>query len=215
MQQIGEAQAAELMRDALSKAENDIRSEDVIIMINGAAGESYSVSHVQLHRNYGRLNTKVDPDIAVLTINGSHKNYFKIADQKKLYALKPGIAVAFLGFPTEMLADNNLNLDSPVATMQTGIITSVTDFYYKDSGVRNNHLIRHNLPATGGASGSPVFDADGEVVALLYAVTMNVGIQTVNGVIQRTPHAAQINFAVRADLMRGMGRMMTLREFLN
>ena len=216
IEKIGKEKATALIQSSIAKVMREIRSEDAIIMINGAAGESYSISHVQLHRNYGITNTKVNPDVAVFTIHGHHKSYFKIADQDKLYSLKSGIAVAFLGFPTELLDSDNLNIESPVATMQTGIITSVSDFYYKDSGVRNNQLIRHNLPATGGASGSPIFNADGEVIALLYAINIVPGVQTTAyGTLLRIPSAAQINFGIRADLLRGMGRAMTLKEFFN
>ena len=206
---IGPEKAKSAIAQAAEKARRNISSEDARILINGSASENYYITHVQTHRDYMRVGTKRDPDVAVLTIEGRHSNYFKIASTDKLYKLRSGIPVAFVGYPTENLADGNVNLDDPVATMQTGVITSVTDFDQKDNGERKNQLIRHNLPCTGGASGSPIFDADGEVVALLYAGNVNAGVKT-----QRVPSAALVNFGVRADMLKGIGPKQTLREFL-
>ena len=215
LQKMDKDKAQQLVTQALQFVANNTRAEDAIIVINGGAGDSYSVSHVQTHRNYGIVDTKVSPDVAVLTIYGDHKNYFRIASQEKLYALKSGEAIAFLGFPMELLQDNNLNLESPVATMQTGIVTAVTDFYSRDAGVRNNQWVKHNLPATGGASGSPIFNANGEVVALLCGGNIVPQVKTEKGTLTRLPSAALVNFAVRADLLRGVGKRIPLDEFLH
>ena len=105
----------------------------------------------------------------------------------------------------ENLDNNNINLDKPAATMQSGIISNVTDFKrceQKDPAA--NVFIRHNLPATGGASGSPIFTTDGKVVAMLYGG--NVNFKKESG--ERTPSAAQINFAVRIDLLHEVKNAM-------
>ena len=76
-----------------------------------------------------------------------------------------------------------------------------------------NFLLRHNLPATGGASGSPIFNKDGEVVALLFSGNVHVKFQ--NGeLVERTANAAQINFGVRVDMMEGMGKKVPFDEFI-
>ena len=56
-------------------------------------------------------------------------------------------------------------------------------------GVSSRLLLQHDLPATGGASGSPIVGASGRVVALLNAGNLFM----VNG--DRVPNAALINFA--------------------
>src|SRR5690606_28555022 len=60
-----------------------------------------------------------------------------------------------------------------------------------------NQLVQHDVGATGGASGSPMINAEGEVVAVLSAVNF---IFLNNGEI-RIPSGASINFAQRADLV--------------
>jgi len=53
--------------------------------------------------------------------------------------------------------------------MQTGIITAVTDYWGSQADEGDRLLVQHNLPSTGGASGSPIFDQNGDVVAVLCA----------------------------------------------
>ena len=155
-------------------------------------------------------------DVAILTIDGKHDNFFKLADKKTLHKLKSGVPIAFLGFPMENLNNSNVNIDNPVASMQSGIVVAVSDFEMKDSGKTGNFLLRHNLPATGGASGSPIFNEDGEVVGLLYGINVIGQVRTgVNGnTITRAPSGAQINFGVRIDLLEGAGNAVPIKEFI-
>lgn len=209
---LGEDKMRRLIPQIAAQAESLIRTVDVSIIINGNAKLSYPVKYVQIHKNYGVSDSAFNPDVAVLTIKGSHTSCFKLASKDCLHELKSGDPVAFLGFPTENLEQDNLNLESPIASMQSGIIVAVSDFALKDAGKEKNILIRHNLPATGGASGSPVFNKNGEAIALLYAVSM-IG-QVKNGRVERAPSAAQINFAVRADLLSEMGESIAMEDFL-
>lgn len=182
------------------------------IIINGTRKKSYSVTHIQIHKDYGVAGKNTVPDIAVLTIQGTHDNCFKLADQKTLGRLKSGVPIAFLGFPMENLEYDNVNIENPVASMQSGIVVAVSDFEMKDAGSSGNFLLRHNLPATGGASGSPIFNQKGEVLALLFSG--NVIGQINLGKVERAPSAAMINFGVRVDLLSGMGKAVPLNEFL-
>lgn len=199
-QKKGSTKSKELIQNAEKEIASGILAVKVRININGVARKSYDVTHVGIHRSYGETNSNFNPDVAILTIQEQHHIFFKIASKKKLYALKAGKPIAFLGFPMENLSNNNINLSNPVASMQSGIIVAVSDFSLRDDGNANNVLIRHNLPATGGASGSPIFDTAGEVIALLYGGNMLQ--EKSNGT--RMPSAAQINFAVRADLLEGV-----------
>lgn len=211
--QMAQDKAKAEVAEAANYVADNVASLEPIIFINASAGESYSVSHVQVHRNYKRNDTQKNPDVAILTIEGKHRHYFKIAPQSKLNSLKSGQRVAYLGYPSETLI-TNVNNDDPIATMQSGIISAVSDFDLKDSGARNNQFIRHNLPATGGASGSPIFDKDGDVVALLFGINVFTDIKTETGVLKRIPSAVQINFAVRADLLKGVGKKIPASEFI-
>ena len=212
IKKLGEQKVALLLEAAIVEAGKKIRKAGASILINGSHRESYPVTQVQLHREYGVVNTDFDPDVAVLTIQGRHDNFFKVADSESLKTLKSGEPIAFLGFPMERLAGNNVNVDNPVASMQSGIVVAVSDFSMKDVGGAGNYLIRHNLPSAGGASGSPIFNRNGEVIALLYGGNAT---RLVNqGKSMRMPSAAQINFGVRVDLLSGVGTPVALEDFL-
>ena len=70
-------------------------------------------------------------------------------------------------------------------------------------------------PVTGGASGSPIFNANGEVVALLCGGNIVPQVKTEKGILTRLPSAALVNFAVRADLLHGVGKRIPLDEILH
>jgi hypothetical protein len=79
-----------------------------------------------------------------------------------------------------------------------GNITVVTDYFNVRRRPDANQLIQHDLGATGGASGSPIINAQGEVVAVLSAVNFYF---LDDGSI-RIPSGVGINFGQRADLVR-------------
>ncbi len=213
MKRLGQDEWNRIAGRCMEDAKKMIREFGVSILFNGTSHESRRVTHVQVHPEYGIASNSFNPDVAVLTVDGQNDVRFKVADDSTLRSLKAGEPVAFLGFPMENLKDENVNLDNPVASMQSGIVVAVTDFDLKDAGPEKNCLIRHNLPVSGGASGSPVFNRDGEVVGLLFAENTVGHIQ--NGQVARAPSAVMINFAVRSDLLKKMNPPVEIKEFLS
>jgi hypothetical protein len=109
----------------------------------------------------------------------------------------------------EALMQDNVDPSSPVATMQSGIVTSLSDYFMVDSGFDENRLIRHNLATVGGASGSPIFTPDGLVVAILWGGNMNQSLTlTADGKVdyRRRANAGMVNFAERIDSLNGVPR---------
>lgn len=111
-------------------------------------------------------------DVGILIIEGHAGVTLHPAESTKLQALDSGHRIAFLGFPMEDLRNGGVDPQNPVATMQSGIVTSVTDFWLAKSVFDNRRLIQHNLPTVGGSSGSPIFDSDGDVVGILSSGNM-------------------------------------------
>ncbi len=115
-----------------------------------------------------------------------------LARDNALAALHAGEPIAFVGYPAENLV--SFDTRAPTPTSQVGIITSVRNFFLTSDG-GPAQLIEHSLPSAGGASGSPIFDAHGQVIALLSGGN---NIASKDG---RIPNAALVNFAQRVDLL--------------
>ncbi len=194
----------------------------IVIMVNRRPDLVFKVHSVQKHSLYRDAEDwEKDPegtglayDVAALHVEGKAPKTFSVAPRHVIEGLGAGDRVAYLGFPMENLFQGGVSVRSPVAVMQSGIITAVSDFRQEDAGPGGNTLIRHNLGLTGGASGSPLFNASGHVVGILNAANMTLQIldfDTETGpVIGRTPSAAMINFAQRADLIEGLGPVIPL-----
>lgn len=174
-----------------------------IVVINKHPEMKYRVTKAVVHPRYGSTAAGMPiNDVGILEVDGQLPTWFTVAPASELDRLDSGYRVAYLGFPS---GENMTAVDprSPVATMQTGIVTSVTDW---DGGVgtpTNRMLVQHNLSSTGGASGSPVFNAKGEVIALHNAGNYSFGVVTQGGkkVEQRLKSGLQIGYAQRADLL--------------
>jgi len=118
-----------------------------------------------------------------------------LAKDSTLAKLHSGEPIAFIGYPAENLV--SFDVSAPTPTSQVGIITSVRNFFLTDVG-GPAQLIEHSLPSAGGASGSPIFDSHGEVIALLS------GGNNITSKDGRIPNAALVNFAQRVDLLRDL-----------
>ncbi|MGV3659053.1 MAG: trypsin-like peptidase domain-containing protein [Prosthecobacter sp.] len=229
----------------------------VFIAINKDPARKYRVQQAITHPLYGAntLNAQgrtaelATYDVGLLIIKEHHPVTFKLAAPESVRQLDAGRRVAFIGFPAENLANSGSDNERPVATMQTGIVTAVTDYWGSQADVGERLLVQHNLPSTGGASGSPIFDQNGDVVAVLCAINLTFSLPTQTKVaiedlkqqivtllegqlkdettskedkekavleararlerlrlksedFKRTPSAALINFAQRADVLQ-------------
>ncbi|MEE2906846.1 MAG: trypsin-like peptidase domain-containing protein [Planctomycetota bacterium] len=160
----------------------------VPIQIN-AAKESDPVRSAGMAADVGVIYVDENADIGAPLV---------LADGSEHAQLQAGDPVGYVGFPVENLALGGVNLSSPVPQTQVGRITAITDYFNSPAEPGKGLLIQHSLPATGGASGSPLINAHGEVVGLLSAVNFIV----VGG--KRIPSAASVNFAQRSSLLEEM-----------
>ncbi len=112
-----------------------------------------------------------------------------IASRETLETLDSGAPLAMTGYPMQELRGTDPERPEPNA--HVGIVTAVTTFYLFHGAAADNLLIQHSLPTAGGASGSPMFNAAGEVVAYHNATNAPRGF----------PTASMINYGQRADLL--------------
>jgi hypothetical protein len=196
--------------------------ERMIVRAPGSNGQIYEVVEHKLHPGYtpfhaflqsdirfmdkyrgGLAKLGVDSqgyDVALLRVTGTlpAADRLEIATWEELNALASGTAVATAGYPSENLINSWGQEVAAAPEMHVGVVTAVTDMFNLPSPFPVRQLIHHDLPSTGGASGSPIVGASGRVVALLNAGNMFF----VDG--RRIPNAVLVNFAQRADLVRDM-----------
>lgn len=184
---------------------------EVHIVINKHPELNFRVTKAVTHPRYGsaqpmsggRVPAGGSYDVGILEVDGNLPSWFPVASANELRAIDSGTRVAYLGFPMEERIGGGINVSSPVATMQTGIVTSNTDWWMGAGEPETRLLVQHNLSSSGGASGSPVFNAKGHVIALHNAGTSNTGVKVEGGqtTVARMKSGLQINYAQRADLL--------------
>jgi hypothetical protein len=122
-----------------------------------------------------------------------------LASDEELKAVRAGDPIFYVGYPAENLS--LYDFDRPQPTAQTGIVTANTTFLSFAGPFEDNQLVQHSAPAIGGASGSPIFNKDGHVIAYLNAGNLDM-VRDKEGRPIRVPMSALINFAQRVDLLR-------------
>ncbi|HOS76375.1 MAG TPA: serine protease, partial [Verrucomicrobiota bacterium] len=180
------------------------------IVLNKHPERKFRVTEARVHPRFNQRLVSIEGkepavpayDIGLLRVDEPVPNRFRVAPDWKLRKVDSGCRVAYLGFPMENMVGEGVDARNPVANMQSGIITSTTDWWLAKAPFEKSLLLAHNLAATGGASGSPIFNADGEVVGVLSAGNMTLQLNVETGQLTRTPSAVLINYAQRIDLLR-------------
>ncbi len=182
------------------------------IVINRTTDKKLRIIKAVIHPKYGSHEINFEGkghalegasyDVGLLYVEEDAPKVFKLAPRSELEKLDSGYRVAYLGFPMEGIAGGGVEVRSPVATMQSGIVTSNTDFWLAQSSFEKRYLVQHNMGSAGGASGSPIFNARGEIVAILNAGNVIGQVSFATGKVIRAPSGAMVNYAQRVDLLR-------------
>ena len=131
--------------------------------------EAYGiVGEGEVHPDYD--GTPATEDVGLLRIDGSWNVGLDLLPRDMVDDLDIGQPVGTLGFPGSL---TRLDRDAgrpPAATFKDGVVSALR---LVDGGEAPHVEVQYNFDATGGTSGSPVFDHNGWVVAVNHA-----GIET-------------------------------------
>ena len=129
-------------------------------------------------------------DVALLRV-AENVEPLPLASVDTLERLSGADAVGYVGYPSEHVPGSRLF--APPTTV-LGHLTSVSTFFFEVPRGGDGYLLQHDMVTAGGASGSPILNANGEVIGLVSAGSF---VFTGGG---RAP--VGLNFGQRVDLLR-------------
>lgn len=189
----------------------------------GADGKQYAVVGKRVHPSYaayeafiaqdvfGLKLSKVNVpanlqfdgyDVALLEIKETlpAEQIFKLAGPDEYKSLHSGQPLATAGYPTEGITGANVGNLRSTPEFHLGSVTGVTNFFFLPADPDHRQLVHMDLPITGGASGSPVVDNKGNVVAIASSGNMF----KLKEVATRMPNGALVNYAQRVDMLQAL-----------
>lgn len=195
--------------------------EKMLVVAPGKNGKMYDVTAHKLHPGYVLFNAFLQSDrrvfaeyrgggsrldgngydVALLTVNGTlpEEARLELATPADLDALTAGQPLGTSGYPVENIQGAWAQNVGATPEQHVGIVTAVTDMFHLPSEPAYRQLVHHDLPATGGQSGSPLVGTSGRVVALLNSGNVFPGAKG-----GRMPSAALVNYAQRVDLLKDL-----------
>jgi V8-like Glu-specific endopeptidase len=135
----------------------------------GAGLTVYAVRNRQPERRYKLMAKKrhrewrgpLSPDVGLIRLDATLEQHVKLASAAELVALQKGMRMYIYGFPGRVADPNR-----PDASVGDGLIGRVTTFAGDPMDPKNAFLVQHSAQTSPGASGSPIFDAKGQVIAI-------------------------------------------------
>ncbi len=163
-----------------SWAESPYDTRFVLVRSGADIDECLALESFALHPSFDTSLESVDLARLILSQPPKNEGGIPLAGNTTLDGLTAGQPIATIGFPGET---QYYNYRYPVATLKQGIISALRPLRWPFTPDSGAFLVQYDLDLTGGTSGSPVFNADGELIAVNYA-----------GYDQ-----GSINFGIRAD----------------
>ncbi len=142
---------------------NELRARhlEVFAVRNGDPRARVHVTSMMQHPEYRSGAGKQTKDVALVEVDGPLPRAVRLATRAQLEAIEPGVSMYTYGFPGRLARPSE-----PEATLTSGTIGRVTNLDEKVGSFADNVLLQHSAFTMEGTSGSPVFDAAGDVIAV-------------------------------------------------
>jgi S1-C subfamily serine protease len=183
--------------------------------VQNTTGKVFPIKRVRAHPGF---TTPMSPDVGLIQLDNQGVRFpaFPLATEDELKRVRIGTQLGTLGYPGELIGDylaGFKGMTVPVltaqATFKDGWIGRLLGYDGERRGHAHDVVLQHSASLSGGTSGSPMLDASGKVVAInnsgldKFVVTQaQPGAQSV----ERTPSAAELGYAIRADVLSAFVR---------
>lgn len=174
------------------------------VVMNRHPSRRHRILRAVRHPRYHKPVKTITEDVGLLTIDADVPTQVTFASQAVLRGLESGDVMYTYGFPGRLA-----RVHSPNATLVQGIVGRVTKLDGDTGTFDQNRLIQHSAFTSGGTSGSPIFNAQGQVIAV------NAGGYVESGTLRvmdpLTGRAKQLrvaktlagyNFGIRIDVLQ-------------
>ncbi len=182
----------------------DAKSHPGYLAFNGFK----STAGTESYHHFTALDLPSTYDVGIIEIDSAKPlpAMLQLAPSDYVRNLKVGTEVASAGFPSEGLVGASSLARDPDALLHYGYISSLKDIFLCRTDPGHSLLVLHSVPVTGGASGSPVIDKSGKVIAIVSGGnTVDLHDPTASVTDQaRAPNAALVNFGQRIDLLEDL-----------
>lgn len=173
----------------------------VVARMNRRSDRTFRVKRFRKHDAYDGSAFSNDVGLVELDLKGETLPIApKLAAWIDLVGLGPGQPIYTMGFPGKVM-----NPEAPSADLRAAVISRITTFGNSAGLPGDNRMVWHSALTSKGTSGSPIFNASGEVVAI------NNGVLSARRVFVPDEHgrptedvaydANGLNFGVRADAL--------------
>ncbi len=170
------------------------RSGQIFVVQNGHPDVRFAVERMKRVSGFQPGGASISPDVGWLKVagGGGILHTVTLAPAAEYQRLSTGDPMFTYGFPGR-LAD----VSAPEATFVEGVVGRITTLDGRSGDVKETRLIQHSAFTSGGTSGSPIFDAEGHVVAVNTG-----GYAEAQGASQAATRSLPgYNFGMRVDLV--------------
>ena len=154
---------------------------------------TYALDWYLVHPEYTGADS---PDVAVIGTRTELTDFLHFLPRQSAAQLRVGQPIGTLGFPGEV----HHYRTAPSATFKDGTISALRPFPLLETSITpgNTTLVQHNLDLSGSASGGPVIDHNGWVIAVNNAGTERLVFDSRTGQPERVPTGTS-GFGIRVD----------------